>query len=352
MQTAKWTCSLLLACALLLLLSGSCSDAPTPPNSSAASRINGVADASFSRDGDDDDAEGICGVIAETRVIRENTKLTCNVECTNITGPCIQFGAHRITLWLNGYTMTGRATPPANCASSPAFGPGDPGPFPYDGISTAGFDHVRILGPGMVQRFRRHGIFMLESQKSTVGGVTPHHNCYSGILLGFSHQNDITDNVSVRNGSASGAAPCGGNCVVNSNGNRIRRNHYYGNGSVAPGTPLGTPNDFGLGFVGTSSYNIAEDNRIGGNINGILLFPMTGGNVIRRNIIAGNPPVQVSVSAGSPVPDVGADIRDASTTGTNTFEDNHCITYEGTKMPRPCPSFARSRRDHRSGDDR
>jgi hypothetical protein len=40
MKTAKCTCSLLLTCALLLLLTGSCSEAPTPPSSSAALGIN------------------------------------------------------------------------------------------------------------------------------------------------------------------------------------------------------------------------------------------------------------------------------------------------------------------------
>ncbi|HEU4747188.1 MAG TPA: hypothetical protein VFS56_01715, partial [Gemmatimonadaceae bacterium] len=76
-----------------------------------------------------------------------------------------------------------------------------------------------------------------------------------------------------------------------------------------------------------------------------------------HNLIAGNPPVQVSVSAGSPV---GVDIRDASPAGANTFEDNHCITYEGASFesgnnasrtndaaPRPpCPNFPRARGHH------
>lgn len=82
---------------------------------------------------------------------------------------------------------------------------------------------------------------------------------------------------------------------------------------------------------------------MGGNINGVLLFPATAGNPIRRDVIAGNPPVQVRVSAGSPV---GVDIRDASPPGANTFRENHCITYQGTTVPAPCPNFPRARGLH------
>jgi hypothetical protein len=333
MRPATCTCSLLVTSALLLFAMGSCKDAePTRATVSAQTEAIGLSlqQTVFTQE--------VCGVISATLLIRENTRLTCDVVCLNATGPCIQFDNDHITLWLNGFKMTGPASPPAGCAASPAFSPGNPGPFPFDGISTAGFDHVKVRGPGMVQMFRRHGVFVFESEKATVSDVTSHYNCFSGILLGLANDNDVTDNLSVRNGSASGGAPCGGNCITNSNANRILRNHFYGNGSVVTGAPLGSPNDFGVGLVGTSSDNVIADNSIGGNINGILLFPLTSGNVIRRNVIAGNPPVQVSVTAGSPI---GVDIRDASAAGANTFRDNLCITYEGATTPPPCPNYSR-----------
>ena len=332
MQTGTWRASRVLACALVLLAGSSCTDSrPTPPTGSTTARFNGGTDLDVANA-----SSTVCGVIAATLVITENTRLSCDVVCTNTTGPCIQFGKSNITLWLNGFTMTGPATPPAGCAASPAFGPGNPGPFPFDGISTAGFDHVKVRGPGMVQQFRRHGIFVFESKKAKIEQITSHYNCFSGILLGLANDNEIKENVSVRNGSASGAAPCGGNCVTNSNDNWIHGNHYYGNGSIVPGAPSGTPNDFGVGLVGTSSDNLIEDNSIGGNINGVLIFPATRGNVIRRNIVAGNPPVQVSITAGTPV---GVDIRDAAPPGANTFHENLCVSYEGATVPPPCPSF-------------
>jgi nitrous oxidase accessory protein NosD len=187
----------------------------------------------------------------------------------------------------------------------------------------------------MVQQFRRHGAFVFESERATVDRVTSHYNCYSGIFLGLSNRNDVTGSVSVRNGIASGNSPCGGNCVSSSNDNRIRGNQYHGNGAAAP------PNDFGVGLVGTSTGNVIDENSIGGNINGVFIAASAVGNRIVRNIIAGNPPVQLSFGSGVPI---GADIRDFSPANANTFRDNHCITYLGMTTPPPCPSFPRSRR--------
>jgi len=338
MRRARRNWPLLLALGVATaLLPSACKDSETPTSSSRVI-AESPSDPAMSRV---TFTQEVCGVIPATLVITGNTRLACDVVCVNATGPCIQFGNDNITLFLNGFKMSGVASPPTACAASPATGTApDPGPFPFDGISTAGHDGVRIRGPGMVQTFRRHGIFMFGTDDAIVEHVTSHYNCYSGIFLGLSNDNDLSENVSVRNGSASGAAPCGGNCITNSNGNRVRRNHFHGNGSVAPGMPLGTPNDFGVGLVGTSRDNVIEQNSIGGNINGILLYPLTTGNVIRYNVIAGNPPVQVAATAGTPV---GADIRDASRAGANTFVENHCITYEGTTAPPPCPNFPKDR---------
>ena len=100
-------------------------------------------------------------------------------------------------------------------------------------------------------------------------------------------------------------------------------------------------NNFGVGLVGTSQDNLIEKNKIGGNLNGVFIAPTTlGGNVIRRNIIAGNPPVQVS----NEFPSIGADIQDLSAAGANTFEDNHCLTYSGAG-PSPCPNVGKPGED-------
>jgi hypothetical protein len=92
---------------------------------------------------------------------------------------------------------------------------------------------------------------------------------------------------------------------------RIRRNHFAGNGAIAPAASPGYvgSNDFGVGLIGNSSGNVIEENSIGGNMSGILIHANAVDNVIRRNVIAGSPPSQVSRDSG---PLIGAEAKDES----------------------------------------
>jgi hypothetical protein len=65
----------------------------------------------------------------------------------------------------------------------------------------------------------------------------------------------------------------------------------------------------------------------------------SNGNVIRRNLIVGNPPVQVSVENPSTS---GVDIKNGATAGENTFEDNVCLT----SVNAPCPAVKGRAEDH------
>jgi hypothetical protein len=120
-------------------------------------------------------------------------------------------------------------------------------------------------------------------------------------------------------------------------------NTYYGNGSALSTDPGGNSNNFGVGLVGASNDNIVERNKIGGNLNGVYIDSSGDvGNVIRRNIIAGNPPGQLSLPPPLGFGDtIGKDIQDMSAPGTNTFEDNFCLTYAGLLAPAPCPNFSK-----------
>jgi hypothetical protein len=118
-------------------------------------------------------------------------------------------------------------------------------------------------------------------------------------------------------------------------------NKYYGNGlASSKDSPSATnSNNFGVGLINASNDNVVEENKIGGNVNGVYIDSNGDvGNVIRRNVIAGNPPAQVSSDYGA---SVGADIQDMSTPGTNTFEDNFCLTYAGSLEHAPCPSISK-----------
>jgi hypothetical protein len=308
-----------------------------------------------------DDPNEIQGVIPGTLIIHEDSELTGDVQClqTGPPGPCIQFGRRGIELDLNGFTMTGPANEPLGTGCATGAG-GIPDFAPYDGIYSA-FDRVKIEGPGVVQRMRRHGIAYQGTttdpvEKAVVEGVTSHQNCFSGIWLVMVNKSLVDGVVSARNSAASAGRPCGGVCVTNSNENRVRRSEFFGNGSTAlgpppPGTPV--PNDFGVGLVGSSSGNVIEENGIGGNINGVALFPLSAtatpmGNLIRKNVIAGNPPTGVG-------PLVGADIHDLSAPGANTFRQNLCLTYRGVAAtPPPCPNVPRfaGHRNNEGGGDR
>src|SRR5687767_8862422 len=274
-------------------------------------------------------AENISGTIATTKFLTEDSQLVGNVTCTMTTEPCIDLAASNITLRLNGFTITGPAEPEGGACNASAANP------QADGIRTMNVTHVRILRPGMVQKFRRHGIFSLGQAgirtRATVSDVTSNHNCFSGLLTNTMSYSDITGIVSVRNAINSGAAPCGGNCLVNSHNNVIRGNFFAGNGSAANNN-----NDFGVGLIAGSTGNLIEENSIGGNTNGLLIQASASGNVIRLNVIAGNPPSQFSKDYGA----IGWDVKDEATSNSerNTFDRNWCISYAGS-APAPCTNF-------------
>lgn len=280
-------------------------------------------------------AEDISGPIAVTRMIFEDSQLTGDVTCAATATPCIDFGASHIKLELNGFSLTGPGEPdnPASPNSCTTLQPAN-----ADGLRILNQTHARVLGPGLVQRFRRHGIFIVGtpgvSTEITIRHVTSHHNCFSGLMMTGVSDSVIEDNVSIKNAGNSGNSPCGGNCIVNSHDNRIRRNQFSGNGSVGPPS-----NDFGLGLIGNSSGNVIEDNSIGGNTSGVLIQANAVGNVFRRNVIVGNPPSQLSRTFGA---QIGADVKDESVVSgsgsRNAFERNWCVTYLGPG-PAPCPNL-------------
>ena len=134
-------------------------------------------------------AEDISGVIASTKTIYEDSQLVGDVTCTMTDGPCIDFGASHVTLRLNGFTMTGPADPdnpaPGSCNATSGAPQAD-GIRISDAGQLQALTHSRVLGPGLVQKFRRHGIFIVGtigvSTNATVSHITSHHNCFSGIF--------------------------------------------------------------------------------------------------------------------------------------------------------------------------
>jgi hypothetical protein len=131
-------------------------------------------------------------------------------------------------------------------------------------------------------------------------------------------------------------------------------NTFYGNGAATSKASPSTPNsnNFGLGLLGVSQYNLVENNKMAGNMNGVYLGG--GGNVIgntiRHNVILGNPSAEALREFGV---SIGADIQDKAAGGANIFEDNSCLTYAGSLDPEhaPCPSVSERDNDEDQGGE-
>jgi hypothetical protein len=147
-------------------------------------------------------ADEVSGIITRTYMIVEDTDLTGNVTCNVPAGnTCFAFGAPNVELRLNGFTITGTADATTAC--------GGPNPAGENGISTNSSRNVGIRGPGLIQRFRTHGVAVMASSDARVENVTTSTNCASGVFIAATSFGTLVEGVtSVRNGSTS--APCGG----------------------------------------------------------------------------------------------------------------------------------------------
>jgi len=147
-------------------------------------------------------ATDIRGTLSSTLTITEDSQLVGNVTCSVTGAACISFGGPGIALKLNGFSITGQGDAVTGCAGTAVAG--------EHGILINGLRGVIIQGPGIVQRFRAHGIIVTGgSARVLVTKVTAATNCMSGIFLtGASSDNDIEANTAVSNGNSS--VPCGG----------------------------------------------------------------------------------------------------------------------------------------------
>lgn len=147
-------------------------------------------------------ADRVSGVITRTYVIVEDTDLIGDVTCDVTGAPCFSFAAPGLELRLNGFTITGKADPVTACAGAALTAN-------EGGIFTNNQNAVTVRGPGLVQRFRQHGVWVAGSQDARLGGLTASTNCGSGVFIGANAFGTLVEGITaVRNGSA--AAPCGG----------------------------------------------------------------------------------------------------------------------------------------------
>jgi parallel beta-helix repeat protein len=170
--------------------------------------------------------------------------------------------------------------------------------------------------------------------------ITANRNCWSGMQTGFTTNSKFVEDYWVNNAAGSNGANCGGICLFNSSKNMIIKSTFHGNGSID--YTIGNI-DFGIGFEGSSNQNYVEENDIGGNANGVAFFDNSSGNVIRHNVIVGNPAAQV-IKTFPAQNQQGADISFLFFMGANNvIEDNFCLTYIAGAGPEnaPCPNLSK-----------
>ena len=104
-------------------------------------------------------ADDISGVISATRTITRDSQLVGNVTCTVMGVACIAVAAPGITLDLGAFTITGQGDAATGCGGGQTAGEA--------GILIAGPRGVVVRGPGIIQRFRGHGVQMYADDAST-----------------------------------------------------------------------------------------------------------------------------------------------------------------------------------------
>ena len=146
-------------------------------------------------------ADEVSGLITRTYTIVEDTDLTGDVVCDVAAGtPCFSFGASNVELRLNGFTITGKADPNIACGGTLIAN--------ENGVATSGQRSVSVRGPGLIQRFRTHGV-AVSSNDVRVQDITASTNCGSGVFIAATAFGTLVEGiVSVRNGST--GASCGG----------------------------------------------------------------------------------------------------------------------------------------------
>lgn len=147
-------------------------------------------------------ADSVSGLITRTYTIVEDTDLTGDVTCDVTGAPCFSFGASGVELRLNGFTITGRANAATACT-------GVAQTANESGVFTNNQGKVIVRGPGLIQRFRQHGVWVLGSQDVRVENLVASTNCASGVFIAADAFGTLVEGItSVRNGSP--ANPCGG----------------------------------------------------------------------------------------------------------------------------------------------
>jgi hypothetical protein len=188
--------------------------------------------------------------------------------------------------------------------------------FAEDGIDTGGQPAVSIVGPGLIRRFRAHGI-LVNGDRSAVRQVVVASSCIDGIVVS-GRSNRVEKTTVVRSsllGPGFAGIFCGGN-----GGHRLRHNEVLG--GWGPGITVAPA-------AGADALpNRVEENSASGNDGiGLLLAEGAIGTTVRRNAVLGNRQ--------------SLDILDGNSAGANQYDFNLCETSWGGVPPcQPLPDLS------------
>ena len=259
------------------------------------------------------------GTITSTVIIYDNSRLTGDVDCSVPDGaPCIEFGADKIEFNLNSHIMTGKSAVRGVCSNT--FG-GEIAIF-------ANKNGVVVKGPGLIRRFRFHGIKVL-GNRSKVERVTVLDSCVDGIQI-IGGDNIVEDNTVVRAALSADTDNIGIE-VEGGTKNVVRRNEVIGAGGPRGGN--------GIRLFCAADSLIEENNVSGNNGHGIIILDLsvsdcsnlgsiaTTGNIIQHNIVFGNT-----------INDIQSFLAPA---GTNIYQDNACEVSDGLDAAGACPKVTK-----------
>lgn len=226
---------------------------------------------------DDDDQTVECGSI-----IREDVKLTSDLDCVNIDGLVV--GKSDITIDLNNHSISGTGIDASKVGIVILGGVG------WVDSDTGSLENVRILGPGKISDFQS-GIMVVDSKNIGISDILIQRS-ETGLFEKNSRNITVKDSSFNRNSI--------GLALDSSFTNEIINNMFNSNQLT------------GIGIVGSFDNKIVS-NKIDDSVNGIYLHENSEDNRIESNVVFNSHGADLNNGNGMPISEAN-----------NVFLNNSC----------------------------
>ncbi len=195
-------------------------------------------------------------------VITEDTTLDSDLDCADLSGTssALTIGAHRVTLDLNGHTISTACE--ADCAGTAVID------------DRGGYDRIRILDGTIRPNGVAVGVALVDVDESALDGLTvagfprPMNQPGVGILLSNSHRNELDSS------TIAGGDPA--LLLSASDGNEISRSSVDGGIAIHQGD--------GIRLADGSDHNRIVDSLAGADGTGIVIWDSAGNTVTRSRV--------------------------------------------------------------------